>query len=45
MNYNQQFSLAAVRNGCRGEACCGGESYGSNWIKGSGDTSESEVFG
>ncbi|CBI29958.3 unnamed protein product, partial [Vitis vinifera] len=34
-----------VRNGCRGEACCGGESYGSNWIKGSGDTGESEVFG
>lgn len=45
MNYDQLLCLLVVENGIWGEACCGSEGNGSNWIQGSGDTGESEVFG
>ncbi|RVW46939.1 40S ribosomal protein S28 [Vitis vinifera] len=38
------LSYFRVQNGIWGEACCGGESYGSNWLKRSGDPGEGEVL-
>ncbi|KAK8632633.1 hypothetical protein V6N13_073021 [Hibiscus sabdariffa] len=32
-------------NGFTNQVCCGGENYGKNRIKRSGDPSESQVFG
>lgn len=34
-----------VKNGFHYKACCGGESFGSNWVLRAGDLSASQVSG